>query len=246
MMIRRLMPILCLLVASGIPVADLPAMAPPPAELTVLVVPERYSVIQTAFDVKSHRPVALVAYRGEPDTRHPTLHVWDNGQWVHISLEDYRRAAVFRALPRRVILIGDESIRPAILDTASEWAPEVVIVPELDSISLINRLGGILAFTPREWRWFARQYNLEMEDVTVDRRRESWYDQASFERPERRPRRERERPRPERTPPPPEPRERETTPPPWTMTPEIRETRPAAPAAERRRVPDEDDERPIK
>lgn len=236
MIATRYIPVLLFLFAGSGLIPNAEAMAPRPADVTLLVVPERYSVIQVGFDVMHHRPTALVTYRGEPDTQDPVLHIWTDNQWMNISLDEYQRGDLFRIPPQRVILIGDTDIVPEILVTSSEWASQVMNIPHLESVALINSVGRTLDFDAREWRWFARRYNLQMEDTTPEHRRKSWYDQASFDDPEWL--RRREAPAPEhRVIPPVEPREEprmepRVEPPPRRVAPrrllepEIRETRP--------------------
>ncbi len=190
MTIKRTAVVLFFIAAFGVFTAA-KGMGPPPPDLTLLVMPERYSVIQTGFDIRSQRPVVLVAYRGEPDTDNPVLHVWNGEYWHNITMDDYKSADFLRVQPGRVILIGDMDTLPEVLVTESEWAPQVMNIPEMDSVSLINAIGRTLDFSAREWRWFAGRYNLEMEDLAEDRRRVSWYDQAQFEDPEWLRRRER-------------------------------------------------------
>lgn len=153
--------------------------APQPRTLTLLVVPERYNLVQTAFDVISKRPVALVAYRGEAGTEEPILHAWTGQQWLPVTFDDYADGSFLLAEPARIVLVGSPELLPESLVRSSQWGPMVLSINTVETDAFLNDLGQLLDFTPAEWRWFAGRYNMEMDDVSKEQDRISWYDQMS-------------------------------------------------------------------
>lgn len=149
------------------------------ADLTMLVVPERYNLLQVAFDLVEKRPIILVSYRGDATTTEPGLFAWSGQHWIHVSFDDYRRGEFLRADPTQVVIIGDTATVPASLVEASGWGGRVMNVPYMESDEVLNALGRTFEFSPREWRWFARRYNMEIEDLRADRPTMSWYDHAT-------------------------------------------------------------------
>lgn len=174
-------------VALGILAASLagpayPAAAPQSRQLTLLVVPARYNVLQVSFDAASVAPVVLVSYQGDATTETPLLHAWNGTEWVYVSAEDFREAQFLQVTPGQAILVGDESLLPPMLVTSvGAWCPKTLTVPATDPAGLVNALGAHLDFAPSEWKWMAARYNMDLTDLNAERRSESWYDQKGYE-----------------------------------------------------------------
>lgn len=165
------------------------ARAPAPSGFTLVVIPERANLVQAALDLLDKRPAALVTYRAERTSGALRLHGWTGERWVSVSETQYKQADFLVTLPERIILVGDDRLLPNELVEASDWGPMVMSIPYTDTDAFLNAMGAVFEFTAREWRWFASRYNMEMEDVTPERARISWYDQMSAapsERPRRR------------------------------------------------------------
>jgi hypothetical protein len=138
-------------------------------------------VLQVMFDVLDRRDAVLVSYQGDATTSDPALHAWNGQEWVFVSPEDYEAANFVQIAPKQAVLIGDESTLPPSLVARSSWCPLVMSIPEVDSASLVNSLGKVFKFSPSEWSWFARRYNLTLTDLNEDRRKTSWYDRPYVE-----------------------------------------------------------------
>ncbi|MCZ7592775.1 MAG: hypothetical protein M5U15_11800 [Kiritimatiellae bacterium] len=145
---------------------------------TLIVAPARYSVIQFAQDVLQRTPSVLVSYQGEATSEEPTLHAWNGSEWVPVSMKDYREVSFLQRVPDRTILIGGRDILPQSLVDASSWSPRVERITDLNTSGLVNEFGRILNWRTSEWQWFAKRYNLSLEDEAAARRSSSWYDQA--------------------------------------------------------------------
>lgn len=158
------------------------AVATAPGGLTVLVAPARYSVLQVAFDVVNRFGAVLVSYQGEPSSESPKLDYWNGAQWVPMSLNDYANATYLREPPRRIVVVGGNDILPPVLiGSVSAVCGDVRQVPEIDTPGLVNALGAVFAFKSADWEWFARRFNLQLEDRNAERRQRSWYDRATYE-----------------------------------------------------------------
>lgn len=166
---------------------DASGRAPAPSTFSLVVIPERPNLIRVSFDLIAQRPVALVAYRGS-ETGESVLHAWTGSQWVQISLDEYRGGNFLIKQPTRIILIGGERLLPIDLVEASNWGPLVMSVDATETDAFLNAMGRLYEFSSAEWRWFARRYNMDIEDVTQERDQISWYDQmtAARQRPPRR------------------------------------------------------------
>lgn len=158
------------------------AFATAPGGLTVLVAPARYSVLQVAFDVVNRFGAVLVSYQGEPSAESPKLDYWNGAQWVPMSLDDYANATYLRESPQRIVVVGGGDILPPVLvESVSAVCGDVRQVSEIDTPGLVNALGAVFAFQSADWEWFARRFNLQLEDKNAERRQRSWYDRATYD-----------------------------------------------------------------
>jgi hypothetical protein len=141
-------------------------------EQTVIVLPARYTIVKLGFDVARIRAVTLVSYEGDASSRSPVLHVWNSGmdEWVSTTIEAYSSTAAFDREPARAVLLGSGADLPTVLVTGSSWSTEVVQIPALSIVELVNGLDDVFDFSPREWRFLARRYKLTLTDLNAERR----------------------------------------------------------------------------
>lgn len=149
------------------------------AKSTAMVVPVRYVVVQVAFDLASlDKGVSLVSYESTGNADEPALHIWDpqvNG-WLEITMSEFRSGAVFGDTPDRVLIVGKDLDQMAVLATAAEgWPATVKQIESLSVDNIVNGADAYLNFTPYEWKWLAKRYQLELEDLNAERRRYGRY-----------------------------------------------------------------------
>ena len=158
------------------------SMALTPDRLTLLVVPARYSVMQVAFDLAQKYAIVLVSYQGDASSEAPLLHAWNGKEWIKISADDYANARFLQLTPGEAFLIGDEKLLPPILASSiAGWCPKVTTIPSIDTTVLVNFFAKEFSFKLDEWEWFARRYNLTLNDENAPRRNASWYDRPAYE-----------------------------------------------------------------
>lgn len=146
---------------------------------TVLVVPAKPSVVAFCADVAAMKSAELVSYVVGKKTNEPalTLNLW-NGQtadWTKVGIEEYRSGGIFREMPRRVVLVGNNAAIVAELKGASADMGAVNTLSSLDTMSLANGLNEILDFSASQWRALARRYELKLKDLNDERRRYGRY-----------------------------------------------------------------------
>ena len=145
-------------------------------KLTMVVVPARFSVLQVSFDLINRFSAVLVSYQGDATTDVPLIHAWNGQEWVAVALDDYREASFLQVTPLRTIIVGDESMVPAVLTEAGSWCQEVVNIPSIDTATMVNSFGRLFDFSRSDWQWFSKRYNLGLQDMNSEKRKRSWYD----------------------------------------------------------------------
>lgn len=144
-------------------------------DITLLVVPARYTVLQVAFDIVPRFPAVLVSYQPGADQGRPLFYAWNGSKWLYISNEDFFNGNFVGADIARTIVVGDDNTPSELLEPL-EWVPEMGRVESLMTGDLINGLGNIFDFTPEKWAWFAARYNLRLNDGSEETSTHSWYD----------------------------------------------------------------------
>lgn len=156
----------------------LQARAPRETEFSVLVIPAQHGAVQIARDFEAFNPLLLVSYDTAAPAEAPFLHTWNGTGWMRLSAEGYQSGNFLRRDPLRVIVVGPPTPRVALLvEQATLWSRrEVLNIESNDPVEVINALGRILDIRPRDWRWLANRYVLELEDLNRHTENLSWYD----------------------------------------------------------------------
>jgi hypothetical protein len=148
------------------------------ADRALLVIPARYSVVQFGFDVTRLRSADLVVYDTRGEKGALVLHFWDRqrGDWAKVSQDELRLGALFDDMPTRVFLVGsDRDVPPAVLAAATALGGQLVRVPSLRVVDMVNAVNDGLRFSSSEWKWLAKRHGLETVDLNADRRRYGRY-----------------------------------------------------------------------
>lgn len=156
------------------------ATARPPREreFSVLVVPATHGSIQIARDFEELASLLIVSYDPAAPAETPFLHTWNGAEWLRLRPEAYLSGNFLRQDPARVIVVGPPGSHvSSLVEQATLWSRrEVLNIESSDPVEVINALGRIFDIRPRDWRWFADRYVLELEDLNRDIEHVSWYD----------------------------------------------------------------------
>lgn len=157
-----------------------PLNARPPrvADFSILVVPAQHGTVQIARDFEEFETLLLVSYDTAAPANTPFLHTWNGTEWLRLQPEAYRTGNFLRREPTRVIVVGPPTPQVSLLvEQATLWSQrEVLNIESSDPTEIINALGRIFNLRPRDWRWFATRYVLELEDLNRHTEHVSWYD----------------------------------------------------------------------
>jgi hypothetical protein len=154
--------------AAGVLGADVKSSA-------VLVVPNRYTLVQFAFDMLRLRPVRIVAYGLKEKTGEPVIFLWKpaTGTWDRMQPGDYSSGFGLSAAP--VVIVRDTDGMPPVFDTAPAWSSDMKLLDTPDTTALANMMNDRLHFSADEWRWLAPRYGLKIRDLNDERRRYGRY-----------------------------------------------------------------------
>ncbi|MCX7009946.1 MAG: hypothetical protein NTY53_22350 [Kiritimatiellaeota bacterium] len=142
---------------------------------TVVVAPARINVIQVGMDLAARPGVTLVSYQGEASTAKPLIHTWNGKEWEFVALEAFQSGAFLTAKPSQTLVIGDEKLVPEVFAPMSAWAGKVTKIPSLATPDIVNAAGTALKFRSDDWQWYAARYNMKVEDINAEARKDSVY-----------------------------------------------------------------------
>ena len=143
----------------------------------LLVIPDRYTMVQVAADVAAMKPVTVVSYGSVIRSGSLNLHLWDrySRQWLPLSEDDFRSEEGFRVAPVEAIVVGtDDALRGSIVDAMAFGVP-VKELTSLDTVALLNTVNERTPFSKRQWGFLAGKYDLKLTDTNWERRRYGRY-----------------------------------------------------------------------
>lgn len=148
-----------------------------PSGVSLLLVPAQPNMVQVARDMSDAGKSMMMTYSPDAPADSPFLHIWDGARWLPVSVERFSTGSFLANKASRLVVVGDETERTAVLiERSMGWCPEVLHMQTGNVTELINQLGKVYGFSRADWEWIAQRYQLKMEDLTKDLPRDSWYD----------------------------------------------------------------------
>lgn len=139
------------------------------APSTLVVLPARQRVVEFGFDLICQQGITLISYQQVgPDL---LVHLWNGREWVPMTSAAYFSGTFLLGAPEQLVLVGDDTLLPAMFQTVPDWSRKTTRIRALDISSLVNQFGTLLKFNDREWKWFAEKYGLALTDSNASRRR---------------------------------------------------------------------------
>lgn len=162
--------VFCCAVFLSLPVSNISAQSA--NSRMVLIFPARPAVVQSAFDAAWLRPIELISYDKDRDGN-LLMWRWNSTQqkWIDLPAENLRSNLLMRERKPEVLVIGDNSEIVTRIQEATVWAESVDTLMDMNKLPVFNRLNESLQFSSREWRWLADRHGIQLQDVSVERRR---------------------------------------------------------------------------
>lgn len=152
-------------------------MGKSPERLTVLMVPARHSLVQLGRDMAGRENVLLMSYAPESPPSDPFIHAWGGVRWLRVEASDYADGSFLLNPSARLLVVGPSNdLTASLIEQGIGWSPEVLHLESGNVTRLINAMGRLFSFSRRDWEWFAARYELALEDLNRDVRKQSWYD----------------------------------------------------------------------
>lgn len=147
---------------------------------TALLVPSRYTLVELAFNIREFRPVQLLIF----DSAKANLYAWHTSErkWLKTTADDINRIPEFEL--NKIIVIGTErDIPQSFVNTLQKPAVSVERISSYDFKTVFNELNRHFKFSLSEWEYFAKTYDLTIEDRNAERRRWGKYGKPGSPKP---------------------------------------------------------------
>ncbi len=144
-------------------------------EITLVMVPREDAAVQLGMDIANKYPTLLVSYRlGANDI--VSLHGWTGTQWVNVSTEDFLAGSFFRKGPDSTLIVESKGVEvPATLLPPPDWCASVAKITTTEMRPLLHLMGQYYDFSFKDWNWFSKRYNLDLDAINPEGLNVSWY-----------------------------------------------------------------------
>ena len=144
-------------------------------EITLVMVPREDAVVQLGLDLANKYPMLLVSYAlGANGT--VSLHGWTGTQWVNVSVEDFLAGNFFRKGPDSALVVEKSGVEiPENLLPPLDWCTNVAKITTVEMRPLLHLTGQYYDFSFKDWSWFAKRYNIDMDAINPEGLNVAWY-----------------------------------------------------------------------
>ena len=143
-------------------------------EVTLVMVPREDRVVRVGMDIANRYPTLLISYQvGGGGV--VSLHGWTGTEWVNVTPESFKEGAFFHTGPTDAVLVEkDGEPIPEMLVPSAAWCPSVHKISTIDTRPLLHLIGRHYNFRYSDWKWFASNYKLSMEDINPEGLNIAW------------------------------------------------------------------------
>ena len=144
-------------------------------EITLLMVPREEEAVRLGMDLATKYPTLLISYKVGANQR-VSLHGWTGSQWVNITLDAFHGGGFFKQGPNSALVIeqAGSPVPPALIPP-EEWCADASKITTTEMRPLLHLMGQYYDFSFKDWEWFAKRYNEEMDAINPEGLNVSWY-----------------------------------------------------------------------
>jgi len=144
-------------------------------EVTLVMVPREDATIQLGMDIANKYPTLLISYKlGANKT--VSLHGWTGTQWVNVGLEDFQGGKFFKKGPDSTLVVEKAGMAiPAKMLPSPDWCASAARITTTEMRPLLHLVGQYYDFSFKDWEWFAKRYNMEMDAINPEGLNVAWY-----------------------------------------------------------------------
>ena len=150
-------------------------------EVTLVMVPREDVTVQLGMDIANKYPTLLISYKlGANKT--VSLHGWTGSQWVGVGLDDFQSGKFFKKGPDTALVVEKAGIAvPGKMLPSPDWCARAAKITTTEMRPLLHLVGQYYDFSFKDWKWFAKRYDMDMDAINPERLNVAWYHQRGGE-----------------------------------------------------------------
>jgi len=105
-----------------------------------------------------------------------SLHGWTGTQWVNVSVEDFQAGNFFRTGPDSALVVENAGVAvPGKILPPSDWCASAAKIMTTETRPLLHLVGQYYDFSFKDWQWFSKRYNQDLDAINPEGLNVSWY-----------------------------------------------------------------------
>ncbi len=144
-------------------------------EVTLVMVPREDALIRLGTDIANKYPTLLISYKLGAN-REVSLHGWTGSQWLAVGLDDFQSGKFFKKGPDTALVVEKAGIAfPGKMLPSPDWCASAAKITTTEMRPLLHLVGQYYDFSFKDWTWFAKRYNMDMDAINPEMLNVAWY-----------------------------------------------------------------------
>ena len=144
-------------------------------ELTLLMIPREEETLRVGMDIADRFDTLLISYKLGVNNA-VSLHGWTGSEWVNITVDNFQKGDFFRRGPDSALIVTKAGTPvPRKMIPPADWCSSASMITTTELRPLLHLTGQYFNFSYKDWKWFAKRYNMEMDAINPDQLNVAWY-----------------------------------------------------------------------
>ncbi len=144
-------------------------------EVTLIMVPREDATVRLGMDLANKYPTLLISYKLGANEA-VSLHGWTGTQWVNVGMEDFQAGNFFRTGPDSALIVEKAGAAvPGKMLPPVDWCASVAKITTTEMRPLLHLVGQYYDFSFKDWQWFSKRYNMEVDAINPEGLNIAWY-----------------------------------------------------------------------
>lgn len=144
-------------------------------EITLVMVPRGEETERLGMDLVDKYGSMLLRYKTGANQA-VSLHGWTGTQWVMIRPEAFQQGDFFRKGPGSAVIVEEAGKTvPSKMIPPAQWCPTVSKITTTEMRPLLHLTGRYYDISYKDWKWFAKRYNMSVDDINPEGLNIAWY-----------------------------------------------------------------------
>ena len=150
-------------------------------EITLIMVPREEVPVRLGMDIANKFPTLLISYKLGANNA-VSLHGWTGTQWVNVSLDDFHQGDFFKNGPHSALVVEKSGIAvPGKMLPPPGWCSNASKITTTEMRPLLHLVGQYYNFSFKDWQWFSKRYNMDMDAINPEGLNVAWYNKRMSE-----------------------------------------------------------------